>query len=366
MTSCKPPREALDSAWRGWEIPSCMQLKAALLSAILLTLAASGPAAGEPTVPPATLESTPSEGLGPLETLVLVGQVLRVRYRSQVIPNANFGASSVDRWSPELQVRVRFPIVRNTVGQLLGRFRSERYDFGGADIFRGQAPAGLGLENFYMLSIALEAAHAVDFMPQITGGDEVWSIVGGVRTRSRWQPGAFRAGLTGGGFLGLSYELSGTVRLAAGVSIESRLGRGGAVINPVGTLAWRISDQWTLRSRGVGAQIEYRVVKPVTLFATVHRDTAKFALDVDVSPEDPLVFRDRTKALLGGGFDWQITPYVRLVAEAGAVLSRNLQLRSGGDSRIRSDTAGTHGYFELRLYAGGVGTARALDSGARR
>ena len=69
---------------------------------------------------------------------------------------------------------------------------------------------------------------------------------------------------------------------------------------------------------------------------------------------------------MGGGFNWQITPHVRLVAEGGAALSRKLQLRSGDEASVHSDKADTHGYFELRLYAGGVGTARALDSGARR
>lgn len=343
-----------------------MHPKAALLSAMLLILSASGPASSEPPAPSLPSDSVEIDERSTLESFLLVGQALRVRFRTQALPSANFGATNVARYGPELQVRVRFPITRSAVGQVVSLFRSDRYDLGGPDVFRGEAPTGVGLGNFYTASVSVEAAHAVDFMPELMGGEELWSIVGGGRVRSRWQTGAFGEGVTGGGFVGISYELSKAIRVVAAISVESRLGRGGVAVNPLGTLVWQVSDRWRFRSRGVGGQLEYRVAPPVTLFASAYRDAPKFVLDREVPLEDPLVFRDRTKALVGGGFHWQITPYVRLVAEGGAALSRKLQLRSGDDKRIYSDEADAHGYFELRLYAGGVGTARALDSGARR
>ena len=65
-----------------------------------------------------------------------------------------------------------------------------------------------------------------------------------------------------------------------------------------------------------------------------------------------MVFRDRTSAMVGGGFKWQITKRLRLIAEGGAVIGRELRARADGDDIVSSIKAAPHGYFDLRLIAG--------------
>jgi hypothetical protein len=352
-----------------------MHLKAGLLLAIAISLLAPAPAwasapdetveaptspgettagqtTAEPSSPSVIDDSGESDELDTLERLSLLGRVLRVRFSARTLPSANFGSSEVGRWTPEARFRVRFPITEDSVGRVTARFRSARYNWGGGNLF-GSSTLQKGLPNdFYGAAIELHAAHAADFVPKLFIDGEVWSLVAGAWWRSRWAPGAFDEGMTGGGLVGISYALTDRLRIVLGVGVESRIGRSGVRFRPTGSLHWKISERWKIRTRGLGAQIDYAIIRPVSFFATAHRFWDNFALDQTTAKGQTVVFRDRPEALVGGGFKWQITKRLRLIAEGGVVIGRKLNARVDGENILSSMRADPHGYFDLRLLAG--------------
>ena len=327
-----------------------MHAKAVLFLSILLAIAVL-PASAEPPAPSVLDDSGERDELNSLETLAVLGKVLRVRFFSEHIPGAEFGPAKVQRWSPEVRLRARFPIAKLAVGQIRGRFRSDRYTTTGDPVFGAYSGPGGAPRKFYQAAIQLAAARDVDFMPKLFSDHEIWSIFAAARWRARWEPGAFSQSMTGGGGVGIGYALSDRLRVVLGIGFESHLGRGGVRVGPLATLHWRVTDRWKIRTRQLGAQIEYAILQPLSIFVTSYRQTSRYALDSTTPEGTLLVFRDRP-VMLGSGFKWQITKTLRLAVEGGAVLGRELRLRAGDEIAVDSGTADPHGYFELRLTAG--------------
>ena len=137
-------------------------------------------------------------------------------------------------------------------------------------------------------------------------------------------------GLTGGGTLGLGYQ-SRRLRIALGASVESKLSGSGVNVGPVASIRWDPTKRITVRNRGTGGQVEYRLSKPLKVFVAGYLQGRRYRL-----------------VLVGAGFEWRFSKHFVINLEGGAVTSHEIKVRSNGET-LSSMTAKPAGYFDVRI-----------------
>ena len=274
---------------------------------------------------------------------------LRLNLDSRFLPGADLGPGHTTLYRPELRGRVTLPVSDRAVLRVSGRVRISRYEFSG-DPFRfgGVSLTGDSL-NLYETRLAVQGAYRLNReQSSLLHQGEVWSLLGGAFAASEFESGSFDDGLSGGVALALGYQLDGALRVAAGVSVSTSIRGGGLDVGPTGTFRWNVTDDLTLRDRGFGVQLEYRLTPDVELFASGYRTSDEYRLrDVSGAP-DELSFRDR-QVLVGAGFEWKISRGLRLNVEAGAVTMRRVRLYSDHLGTLVSQRGDPSPYLELRM-----------------
>ncbi len=130
-----------------------------------------------------------------------------------------------------------------------GRAQFSFYDFSGA--------AGV-VPSMPTLADPFDDVYDVSFEPVFRVLPEHgWQWFVGGRIRSAGESGAdFGDTIIGGGFAGATYDISGDLRLGAGISVESKLD-GGVWAFPVPLIEWDITEDLTLLTREDGVALEY-------------------------------------------------------------------------------------------------------------
>jgi hypothetical protein len=274
---------------------------------------------------------------------------LRLNLDSRFLPGADLGPGHTTLYRPELRGRVTLPVSDRAVLRVSGRVRISRYEFSG-DPFRfgGVSLTGDSL-NLYETRLAVQGAYRLNAEHRsLLHEGEVWSLLGSAFAASEFESGSFDDGLSGGGALALGYQLDGTLRVAAGLSLGTSIDGGGLDLGPTGSFRWNITEDLTLRDHGFGVQLEYRLTPNIELFASGYRTTDEYRLrDVSGAP-DELTFRDR-QVLVGAGFEWKLSRRLRLNLEAGAVSWRKVRVHSDDLGTLVSQRGDPSPYLELRV-----------------
>jgi len=277
-----------------------------------------------------------------------IGDAFRIRLQTRFLPAANFDGFDVDLYEPSLRIQATLPLSRRVVLQLTGRFGAAIYDVDGVSDFTGTGASTYPFDDFLGSSLALQGAALLNDGGHLFVENERWSILANAFGRSDWEIGSFAAGLQGGGSVAIGYEIEDCVRIALGVSVESSDDGGGVGVSPAVSLRWNVTDQITLRNRGRGLQIEYRLNRKLEVFAAGFIDTTKARLGRRAGLPNDLTFRD--KAVQAGlGFEWRLTPYLRMNAEAGVVAKRSLRVKSRELGTLWKEDGKPSAYLELRL-----------------
>jgi hypothetical protein len=327
----------------------------ALLLAILpVPVAAQTGGEAEEAAPPQSKESKPEPDTSNLETPVFpedyrIGDAFRIRLGSRFLPAASFDDFEADLYQPSLRLQATVPLSKRAVLQLSGRFAASLYDFdGSSDFFSGGPTRSDPFDSFFRTSLAAQGA----FLLNPGGGffleDEMWSVLANAFVRSRWESGAFTDGISGGGSLALGYEIDDKLRLAIGVSLQSDPLGGGLKVDPVISLRWNVTDRITLRNRGRGLQLEYRVNRALELFAAGFFEGDKFQLESRAGVPNDLSFRDKA-VQAGAGLEWRVSKSLRVNLELGAVAWRELRVKSEDLGTIAKEKSDPSAYLELRF-----------------
>lgn len=308
---------------------------------------------GEPEPPPA-----PKPPREPFDTVNLetpaypgyrVREAFRVRVQTRFVPAAAFDGFDADLYQPNLRLRVTAPLSKRAVLQLTGRFRASVYDFHGDTDFFGQGPSSSDpFDDLFSSSLGLQAGFRLNDKRWLFAEDEKWSVLAGVFGEARWEQGAFSDGLSGGGALGLAYQLDDRLRVALGVNVDSRIDRGGVSVGPIADFRWNVTDRFTVRNRGSGVQLEYGLTPHLELFVAGFYQGSKYRLNQRVGLPGDLVFEDKA-AQAGTGLEWKLSHHLRVNVEVGAVAWRQLKVRSHHDGTLSKETGDPSAYFDIRF-----------------
>jgi hypothetical protein len=299
-----------------------------------------------------TGESVASEAAGddttyietPLFPGVDLARGLRVQLRSRFWPNADLDPGHVDRYAPELRVRLTLPMNHRAVARVHGRIGTSRYQWSGPTPFAAVRDpldlheARLSLDGAYLLN--------QEGSSWLLEG-ESWSLLGLLSLQSDWEGDRFDAGLGGNLGLGFGYRIPDRFRMALGAVLRSDLDEGGIDVAPFGSFRWSITRALTLRDRGLGLLLEYRLSRRVEIFVSAFRTTDSWRLKNRLGADD-LSFRDR-RVQAGAGLEWRIAKYLRLNLEVGGVVDRKLRLHSDDLGTLFSQRADPTPYVDVRF-----------------
>ncbi len=323
----------------------------ALGFALLTLLGAPGRSRAEETTgkpPPPAAEVFETANLeDPIFPGPRVVDAFRVRIASLFLPGATFDSFDADLYRPDLRLRATAPLWKRGAVQLTARFGTSLYQLDGEDGVLTSYASG-GVDDFYSTGLDLQMGMRVNDGASLFVQDEIWSVLAAGAVRSSWESGAFDDGLVGGGGLALGYEIVDVFRIALGVEVGSRIDRGGVGVGPMATFRWNVTDRLTLRSRGIGLQLEYALAPRLEVFATGFRESDTFRLERRPGLPDDLTFRDES-ILAGVGFEWRISKQLRLNVEGGAVPWRKLRVKSRDRGELFEENSDPGPYFEVRL-----------------
>ena len=288
------------------------------------------------------------ENIGtPIFPQVQYRDAVRLRVQSNFVPPSDFGSADIAVYSPDVRLRVTMPLSKRGVLQFTGRGGTSQYTFSGStDWFGLGSTSSDPVEGLYSLLFAVQGAYRLNDGGYVFLDGESWSVLGGVFGRSRWEGNDIADGWTGGGTIGLGYQ-SRRLRIALGASVESKLTRSGASVGPVASIRWDPTKRITVRNRGTGGQIEYRLSRPLKVFATGYVTSGRYRLSDRPGVQGNPTLRDR-QVLAGVGFEWRPSRHFVLNLEGGVVASHEIKIRSDGVT-LSSTSAEPAGYFAIRI-----------------
>jgi hypothetical protein len=292
-------------------------------------------------------EEDPENIGSPIFPQVQYRDAVRLRVQTHFVPLSDFGSADIGLYSPDLRLRVTVPLSERGVLQFTGRGGSSQYTFSGSTDWFGLGPTTSDpVEGLYSLVFALQGAYRLNDGGYLFRVGESWSVLAGGFGRSRWEGSDIADGWTGGATAGLGYQ-SRRLRIALGVAVESKLTGGGANVGPVASIRWDPTKRLTLRNRGTGAQIEYRLSKPLKVFATGYVAGQRYRLSERPGVPGNPTLRDQ-QVLAGVGFEWRPSRHFVLNLEGGVVASHEIKVQSDGVT-LSSTTADPAGYFAVRI-----------------
>jgi hypothetical protein len=288
------------------------------------------------------------ENIGtPIFPQVQYRDAVRLRVQSHFVPPSDFGSADIGVYGPDVRLRVTVPLSERGVLQFTGRGGSSQYTFSGStDWFGLGSTSSDPVDGLYSLVFALQGAYRLNDGGYVFRDGESWSVLGGAFGRSRWEGNNIADGWTGGGTVGFGYQ-SRRLRVALGASVESKLTSSGASVGPVASIRWDPTKRITLRNRGTGGQIEYRLSRPLKLFATGYVTGRRYQLSDRPGVQGDPTLRDR-QVLAGVGFEWRPWRHLVLNLEGGVVASHEIKIRSDGVT-LSKTTAEPAGYFAIRI-----------------
>lgn len=292
-----------------------------------------------------------SEFVREIPEVDLLDQVkVRLKFRSEFVPDADFGSFSIDQYRPEVKLKVTLPVSSQMGLRIIASHRVEVFDFDGTSNLFGLGPTSSDpFDELHGSTLRLQGAYLFDDCCALFADDERWSLLGEGFWTARWEAGAdLGSGSRGGGALAVGYRLPGLLDLTLGVRLSSKLLNNGVSVSPFVEFGWQISDRWSLRSGGMDAQLEYRLLDPLTLFAVGRYESQSYRLDDRPGGVGKGRVRIR-RVPTGLGLRWNALPWLRITTTAGAMVWQELRVEDHDDNSLSSPTADPAPWFQLRF-----------------
>jgi hypothetical protein len=289
----------------------------------------------------------------PFPELPITGAA-RLRPGTLIVPDADVGAGHVTLVRSELTARASLPASEAMLLRMSLRLSESRYRFGG-DVWGTANKPGLDRDpdllirdlDLHVAQVAIEGAYRLSDDTRWFAKDERWALLGTAYTGSRWEDHDFHSGLGAGAAIAFGYEIPDRLRIALGVSVRTPLVHSDFAVGPFISLRWRPTDYLTIRSRELGAQIEYAIAPALDLFIAGFRSTDGYWLN-DRGALGALTFRDR-QLRFGTGFNWTLANWLRLQVEAGAIAERRMRVHDEDFGDLLSRRGDPAGFAEIRF-----------------
>jgi hypothetical protein len=284
------------------------------------------------------------------EVGVLKHVKVRLKLANRFIGQADFGSFKADSYQPEGRLAVTVPVAKNAGVRLLGTGRVILYDFDGVSDLAGEGTRSeKPFDALNSWTLRLQGAYLLGEDATLFSDEERWSILVGAYGKARWETGLdISEALTWGGTLAAGYKLGERLEVAAGLSIGTRLIRDGVGVSPLIEVDWRINDNWTLRSYGVGLQLERVLTESLMLFARARLEGRSYRMD----DRGGAIGKGRIQVRqlpTGLGLRWDVARRFRLTAAVGAIAYQRLRVKSEDNEIIGSETAEPSPYVMVRF-----------------
>lgn len=326
---------------------------AAIAVACLFAAAESAPAAepagpkqvivvDEPTVVdvPVVVDEPVFPGVVPRRPVRMWGGVF-------FAPEADFGDNTISLARPEIRVRAGLPFSALANFQIAADFQASRYDVSGDEALFDSCSQCPEPDDLYSTSIGTQGGIRLNDDRHVFLAAEQWALLAAIFTRARWEPGAFLSGVTPGGSLAIGYQIPEHLRLAIGARIERALDGDGVSVDPTIYVRWDVWPQLQLRSRGMGATLEYELSQRWEAFVTGFQESEAFRLEDRSGLDAGATFRDR-RALVGGGVILTVVRALKVSAELGAIVDRRVSVNARSDGRLDARNGDPSPYVALR------------------
>jgi len=222
---------------------------------------------------------------------------------------ASTGDVSVSRFG--LNPSVEIPVGDVSSLTLSGEFTYSFYDFDGTGIFD---------DDNELMADGYEAGLGVQWS-SVIGGNWTYFVGGGARMSA--EAGAdLSEAWTWRGFGGVGYRFSERLVRGGGVAFSSEL-EDDALVVPVLSASWQISDDWTFAAGGgpasawrtLGATLTWQASPDLAVSLTGAWDYREFRLDDDGPVPDGVMSDSRVDVILA--VNWGVAQGVRLRVEGG-------------------------------------------------
>lgn len=275
---------------------------------------------------------------------------LRLKLANRFIGHADFGSFQANSYQPEGRLMLTVPVAKNAGVRLLATGRVILYDFDGVSDLAGESSGSeKPFDSLNSWTLRLQGAYRLDENATLFSEEERWSVLVDAYGKARWESGSeISNSLTWGGSLGLGYKLAERLEVGAGLSIGTKLMGDGIGVSPFIEVDWRIDEDWTLRSYGMGLQLERRLTERLGLFARAQLEGSSYRLD----DRGVAIGKGRIQVRqlpVGLGLRWDLARRLRVTAAAGAIAYQRLRVKDEDNDVVGSETADPSPYVMLRL-----------------
>jgi len=282
------------------------------------------------------------------------GELVQVRLYggSEFVIGSDFEEFDATSYEPGGRVKVTLPVAENAAIRIVARGSALLYDFEkvSTNLF-GTPTTGDPFDDLFASSFELQGG----LRPGWSGlfsEQERWTLVAEGRASARWERGAsFGASISGGGALGVGYQIGDWLEILVGGGASTRLLDGGISFQPVFEIEWRFAERWRLRSRGQGAQLEYDIDDALTVFAGARRQSRSFLTEDRSALGGEGRLKDRSLPV-SLGLRWDASEHVEVTLVGGAVVRHELRTQDDDREEVGHVRAGPTPFvgitFELR------------------
>jgi hypothetical protein len=252
-------------------------------------------------------------------------------------------------YQPNGRLKVTLPVANNAALRMILRGSALLTDFDdvSTNLF-GTPTTSDPFGNLYATSLQIQGGLRPGWSGLFTD-EERWSLLAEGQARARWEEDAsFDSSLTGGGSLGVGYQIGDWLEVLIGAGVETRMLRSGISIRPVFEVDWRFAEHWRVRTRGRGLQVEYDVNDDLSLFASGQMESRSF-LTADRGPGIGEGRLRESGIPVGLGVRWDVRSYLELTLTGGAVLRQEIRAQDHNRNDLGHVRAGPAPYLGLTL-----------------
>jgi hypothetical protein len=299
---------------------------------------------------PAAAQETRESDFTELERQPGLLEHVRVRATAdnRFVGPADFGAFEATSNQPEARLRVDVPVTKNAGFRLQGTGRMILYDFTGDSSLSGSPPGEAPFRDLYSWDTRLQGAYLLDEDFTLISEDERWALLAQAGVGADWEESSsMNESLRPNGGVALGYRWRNRLEVAVGVTVGEDLLDGGVNVGPLVEFDWRITDAWTVRSHGLGLQVERRINESWKVYAQGRLEGRSFRL-ADRGPGIGKGALHLDQLPVGIGAQWK-TGHLRVRALIGGMFLQEIQIEDEDGSRVDRERAPPSPYVTLRF-----------------
>lgn len=273
---------------------------------------------------------------------------VRITVANRFVGKADYGTFQGSSNQPEARLRVDVPVAKNAVVRLIGTGRAVLYDWKGTSNLPGALPDGDPFGDLFSWDARLQAAYLFDEDFHLFSEHERWAVVaeGGVKV-SFEEDSHMWDGMRPRGGLALGFRWRDRFEAAVGLNVAKKLLDDGVAIGPLVEFDWDIDENWSIKSYGLGLQIDRKIGRRWLIYTRARLEGGSFRL-ADRGGSIGTGSVQMRQLPVGVGVRWKSGWFTGRVS-TGVMLLQRLKIKNGNGDSIGSETASPSPFVTVRI-----------------